>query len=385
MICKYFNIAITKFTTLRHIVVSFFLSIVSVILFFGCEEIIEFDATNKGGDLVIFGRITDSSDGNRVTVSITAPFDRPPIPVQFAEVIIYDEDGNSERFNETDIAGTYKSGNFILDRSPGKAFYLEVCTPNGKKYRSIREKMPESVAKDSVYFNVETESFITRNAVEVEETTINVFLDSDIERIDNEPVFLRWEVQEVYSVQEVMLPTSKFPLWRWNTCYITNPVDAQKFFLFDGSSLRNDKITELRIAKRPLDGSFAANHYFNVIQYSLSFESFDYWRKVSQLTDRVGSIFDSPPATLPSNIRNLEDSDEIVFGHFEVAKSVTSRFLVTKNDIPVDFDATCVLPPEINTVPFNCFSCLEDIFALRRECLNCLILKNSSPIRPDYF
>lgn len=362
-----------------------YIMLISVFLTSACEEIIEFDTENKGGDIVIFGRITDGLEGNQVTVSITSPFDRPPIPIEFAEVTIYDEEGNSEDFQETLKPGVYEPRNLTLERRPGKFYFLEVCTPNGRKYRSQIEQMPQKASRDSAYFNVEINRFTTDLNFEVEEVIINVLLDSDIDRETGQQAYLRWEVEEVYSLQEVILPPRKFPLWGWKTCYIINPVDAQKFFLFDGNNLQNDELIGVSLAERPLDETFAANHYFNIIGYSLSFESFDYWRKVSQLTNRVGSIFDAPPATLPSNINNPENLNELIYGHFEVVISDTSRILVTKNDIPVVFDSPCVVPPEIDDIPFNCFSCLDDIFALKQECLNCLVLKNSSLIRPDYF
>lgn len=362
-----------------------YLLLMCVLSIGACEEIIEFDTENKGGDIVIFGRMTDDVEGNQVTVGITSPFDRPPIPIEFADVILYDEEGNSEVFQETLEPGVYEPQTLTLERRVGKSYYLEVCTPNGNKYRSVTEKMPKSVSRDSAYFNVETIRFNTDESFEVEETVINVLLDADIDREAGQQVFLRWEVEEVYSLQEVLLPPSKFPLWGWKTCYVINPVDAQKFFLFDGNDLQNNQLNGVSLAERSLDETFAANHYFNVIGYSLNFESFDYWNKVSQLTNRVGSIFDAPPATLPSNISNVEDLNEVIYGHFEVVTSDTSRILVTKNDIPVVFDSPCVVPPEINDIPINCFSCLDSIFALKQECLNCLILKNSSLVRPDYF
>ncbi|MEL6562001.1 MAG: DUF4249 family protein [Bacteroidota bacterium] len=362
-----------------------FVLLLITIMVTGCEEIIEFETQNKGGDIVIFGRMTDGLAGNQINVSITSPFDKPPVPIEFAEVVVFDEAGNREIYHETTKPGVYEPRNLTLERREGKSYFLEVCTPNGRKYRSAIEAMPGKVSNDSAYYNVVTNRFFTDENFEVEETIIDVFLDADIERVSGESVFLRWEVEEVYSLQEALLPPSKFPLWMWKTCYVINPVDAQKFFLFDGNDLQNDALRGINLAKRPLDETFAANHYFNIIGYSLSFESFDYWSKVSQLTDRVGSIFDAPPATLPSNISNLENPDEVVFGHFEVVASDTSRILVTKNDIPVVFDNPCIPPPEINDIPFNCFSCLQELFALRSECLNCLILKNSTTIRPDYF
>ncbi|MEL6562002.1 MAG: DUF4249 family protein [Bacteroidota bacterium] len=376
-----FKISWMKKGSLR---LSVFLLLISVLSIVACEEIIEFNTENKGGDIVIFGRMTDGLEGNRVTVSVTSPFDRPPIPIEFADVILYDEDGNNEVFQELE-PGIYEPQSLTLERTAGKSYYLEVCTPNGNKYRSVIEKMPRSVSRDSAYFNVETIRFNTDESFEVEETIINVLLDADIDRDAGQQVFLRWEVEEVYSLQEVMLPPRKFPLWGWKTCYVINPVDAQKFFLFNGNDFQNNQLKGISLAERPLDETFAANHYFNVIGYSLSFESFDYWNKVSQLTNRVGSIFDAPPATLPSNISNVEDLNEVIYGHFEVVTSDTSRILVTKNDIPVVFDGPCVVPPEIDEIPINCFSCLDSIFALNQECLNCLILKNSSLVRPDYF
>ena len=145
---------------------------------------------------------------------------------------------------------------------------------------------------------------------------VKILLESDIDRNVGEQIFYRWDVEEVYSFQEAQLPLSKFPFWVWKTCYINNPVNAQRFFLFDGTRLNNENIRGLEIASRPADGTFLTRHYFNVFRYSLNFESFDYWRKVSQLTERVGSVFDNPPARLPSNISNIEDSDELVFGFF---------------------------------------------------------------------
>ncbi|MGB3466622.1 MAG: DUF4249 family protein [Cyclobacteriaceae bacterium] len=139
------------------------------------------------------------------------------------------------------------------------------------------------------------------------------------------------------------------------------------------------------MASRSLDETFAGKHYFNVIRYSMNFETFDHWRNVSQLTDRVGSIFDAPPAALLSNIKNTDDPDERVLGFFEVVATDTSRFLISPGDLPVAFDPLCKLPPEIDNVPAGCFRCVQEIFSLKSECLNCLQLKNSSRVRPSYF
>ena len=357
--------------------------IFAVFLITSCEEIIEFDTENDGGDLVVFGRFTNQLENNVVSVGITAPFDGPVIPIRFAEVVVKDENGNREIYAETSEEGVYKPRSLTLPITPGEKYFLEVCTPNGRMYRSELQTMPSDSGQDSTYFDLEEESFITSRGQEINQLMVKILLDSDIDRSTIQQPFYRWDVEEVYSFQEAQLPLSKFPFWTWKTCYITNPVDAQRFFLFDGTRLNNDNIRGLEIASRPADGTFLTRHYFNVFRYSLNFESFDYWRKVSQLTERVGSVFDNPPARLPSNILNVENSDEVVFGFFEVSAVSTSRVLVSRNDIPFLIEAPCAIPPEVNTIPVGCFNCLRGL--IEEECLNCLILKNSSTVRPDYF
>lgn len=357
--------------------------LMSLLLIGGCEDIIQFETENTGRDLIIFGRFTNVSEHDEVKVSITTPFDGPSIPIRFAEVVVKDTSGNSEVYSETNEVGVYKPTDATLERIPGKQYFLEVCTPNRKMYRSEIQSMPEITGKDSVYFGLEEELQITNRGQEVSQLTVKIFLDSEINRSGNGPVYYRWDVEEVYSFQEAQLLLTKFPFWRWKTCFITNPVDAQKFFLFDESRLQNDDINRLEMASRPADGTYLTRHYFNVTRYSLGFDSFDYWRKVSQLTDRVGSIFDNPSATLESNIVNTEDSDEVVFGFFEVGSAEVSRVLVTRNDIPFLFEQNCALSAEINNVPVNCFSCLNGL--VNAECLDCLKIKNSTTERPDYF
>ena len=89
----------------------------------GCEEIIEFETQNKGGDIVIFGRMTDGLAGNQVNVSITSPFDKPPVPIEFAEVVVFDEAGNREIYHETTKPGVYEPRNLTLERSEGKSYF----------------------------------------------------------------------------------------------------------------------------------------------------------------------------------------------------------------------------------------------------------------------
>ena len=141
-------------------------------------------------------------------------------------------------------------------------------------------------------------------------------------------------------------------------------------------------------ATRPIDRSFGVKHYFNLIQSAINKETFDYWSRVNSLTTRQGSIFDTPPAPIPGNIKS-EDPNEQVFGFFEVADVDTTRMFLTNNDILVWWDDPCELNgPEwlpVFSVPFECVPCLIEERIVEETCIYCSRLPNSSLRRPVYF
>ena len=61
-----------------------------------CSEVINLDTDQKGGELVIFGRISNSHLGNYVEVTRTNSAGQAPEPILNAVVRVYDEDGGSQ-------------------------------------------------------------------------------------------------------------------------------------------------------------------------------------------------------------------------------------------------------------------------------------------------
>lgn len=70
--------------------------ILLVLVIISCNEPIDLNVDTRGGELVIFGRISNSHVGNYVEITRTAIYEGAPEPVEGAEVKIYDEDGNME-------------------------------------------------------------------------------------------------------------------------------------------------------------------------------------------------------------------------------------------------------------------------------------------------
>ena len=76
--------------------------------------------------------------------------------------------------------------------------------------------------------------------------------------------------------------------------------------------------------------------YANEIeQYSINQDVYDYYLAIARLNQQTGTLFDSLPYEISSNIANPEDPDELVIGFFETASINRSIFTIRGNEHPV--------------------------------------------------
>ena len=72
---------------------------------------------------------------------------------------------------------------------------------------------------------------------------------------------------------------------------------------------------------------------------------------------------------------NVDDAEEEVLGYFEVASGSVIRFVTFRSDIPFEQALECQYDPGLGFNPNN----------YRDYCINCLLIRNSTLIRPDFF
>jgi hypothetical protein len=156
-------------------------------------------------------------------------------------------------------------------------------------------------------------------------------------------------------------------------CFVTQAAEPQNITLFNGSEIISNTIGEQLIVTRLLDHSFHTRHYFTVYQSSHTPEAFDYWRKVNIVANQVGSIFDSPPAEVKSNLFNTGDPSELVSGYFQAVNQSYQRFYLVPNQLPHLLTAYCEYSPA------------RPIESYTSECLDCITARNSSYVRPEWF
>lgn len=343
--------------------------ILCTLVLVGCIEPFDTGLQKQGGTLVITGRITNSEGPHYVYINRTTIEDRIANPEGGAQVVIFDEFDNTFPLFE-ELPGSYILPIGALNPFPGRAYGVAIVLANGSRYTSTLDRMPANNVRDSVYYKFVTIEETSPEGIAVGINYFETYIDSEIPETAN-AVFIRWEVQEAYQFFPVDLPDpfDQQPL----PCYFTGYPDPQRINLFSNREFAAGNFNNRLVARRGIDEAFQSRYFTNVHQYSLSFGAYSYWSNISSNLSLVGGIFDVPPALVRSNIRNLDDPDEVVYGYFEAALEKISRVSVTDFDVPFNFDARCAYDPRLTRI--------EQYEPL---CQDCQISNRSVP-RPLYF
>ena len=358
----------------------------------------------KTGTLVINAHITDKLGHQVIEVSRSVTLLYPsadPVSGGFVELIR--EDGEFKEFPE-ESPGYYGCD---LDESflqSGHSYMIHVITPNGFEYESGFDRLRPVPEIDSIYYEVQSISYQSESDFT---EGIRFFIDF----IFNDEAFeyIRWEVIETYEFHN---PDMEAFIWdvdfryyqlpdtsNYRVCYITNKL----------SEIHSMALGYLDFGiyiKKPF--AFVPNiqqeqklkHKYSVLirQYSLGEEAFHYWNEMKKTSQEQGFLFDRQPALLKSNIRNVNDEDEIILGFFSMAGTDEQRAFAEK---PEGLDLS-LLPqychPSIRgprgpvtreDLPIYYARVWSEGVSLRSEvnhhCVDCREYKNSSHIMPDFW
>ena len=185
-------------------------------------------------------------------------------------------------------------------------------------------------------------------------------------------------------------------------------VPNQTCWISDNSNSINIKSTaafnETRISQFPIN--FISNetdrlkvkYSILVNQYSINEDEYNYWEKTQNVAVQVGGLYDIIPASVPSNIRCIENPEEKVLGYFSVSAKSSKRIFI-RDDFAgiIDPYANCVTDtvtsdnfPGLNinkwillahVCSFPCIPWYE--ITTHRECTDCTI--RGTNLEPDFW
>ena len=320
-----------------------------LVLTVSCVEKLDFVGETTEGQLIIYGVFTTVNERQVVNVSRTALSGLAPRGIPNARVTLVSQSGGRSPYSslgngEYELKGIWATG--------GNSYALEVVV-DGKVYQSKFEKVPELDAEDKLSFAFDSEPFRT----EKPEFVFKVFSETRLPDT-KDPIYLRWTVEETYLWPLAWLRGTGIPPPQPPPCFISDMIEPNRINLFDGSGTSTRNSTFL-MGRRSVDNSFQYPFFVTVTQYSINREAYNYWEKIKIVISNQGSLFDIPPAPVFGNIFNVKDSEEIVLGYFEVAKTKITRIYTTNADVPFYLLDPCQFIPSTpdDAYPAECRSC----------------------------
>jgi hypothetical protein len=337
-----------------------------LILQTACVDEISFDSDVNAGLLVVEGSIHNGPPPYYLRLGQTSAEQNVPVPLENADIVLYDSEGNSERFVD-DSKGVYKLHGEIIQGTNGKYYHVEIELPDGRTFHSIPEKIPDQTASGAVRavparIQEETASGGMRWV-----NVVHVFAETDFPESQEEQYY-KTQVEGVYMFREEFPASSLAPPPQ--VCYVTEYPEPQRINLI---SLQPDTPAafpeRLITVKRIRGHEFFYRYYFNLVFYSISERRFRYWEQTNTLINQSGTIFDIAPAIINGNVINTDSSQENALGYFQAAATDTVRTFLTRSDFRFG-----VIDP-----------CAPNNPVRHSGCSNCTSIENSTLDRPSYF
>ncbi|MEM1328081.1 MAG: DUF4249 domain-containing protein [Bacteroidota bacterium] len=337
-----------------------------------CLEKIDFDTDFPDNLLVVDGTFTDTDEVDQVRLSFAIDYGNQTLaPIQNAQLTLYDDKGNSEELVEVGD-GDYQFVKARLSGRVGTSYHLEILLNDGRLYRSEPEILRAAPPIDSFLYTVRPFERTNDFGRIINEVDFQLSVQTDINS-EQQTSFLRWDVEHVYAFQQPYL--YYIPFSSSAVCYVTEELNAQAISIFDGRNFAENATIREQVASKEMDYTFAYAQSYRVSQYAMSERAYTYCSQIDQISNRVGNIFDVPPAPVRGNIKSVNDPEETVLGFFNVSGVSRSTLFLTPGDTQEFYQ-----PIQFCAGTFN-----NSRDQLPQPCYGCLVIQGSSLERPFYW
>ncbi|MEO0552482.1 MAG: hypothetical protein AAF149_04750 [Bacteroidota bacterium] len=137
----------------------------------------------------------------RVSIYRTAEVENRRNPIFFADVKLMDNEGNIGCFVPAED-GIYLFDRTSIDLVPGKQYHISIELLSGEVYESIPQVMSENYAISESRGELVKRTRVSQQNVDVVENVVRVNTETEIVQVEQDPVYLRWELREIYEFTE---------------------------------------------------------------------------------------------------------------------------------------------------------------------------------------
>lgn len=104
--------------------------------------------------------------------------------------------------------------------------------------------------------------------------------------------------------------------------------------VYSTNYLDEDIVSNFTLTKIPLNSLKLTSRYSTLVrQQVLTQEAYQYWKKLKETSESLGTLFDPLPAAVKGNIRSVTDPDENVIGFFSVGSVSEKRIYINSSEV----------------------------------------------------
>jgi len=312
-----------------------FLYILILIFMVACVSPYYPNITKYENLLVVDGQLTNLPGPYTVKLSRTFKYSgdnealgagvQPAVQVTGAQVTIIDNTGLEVKLKEIS-SGEYSTVDTTFCGVPGKSYKLQIKT-NDLVYESDFETLKTPTPIDKVYWEYKPQDNDGPKRVQI-------FLNTHDST--NNTRYYAWEYEETWKFQVPLDDTDK-P--EWKLCYKSN----SSFFLNLGTTNeRNSDIIDRQVLQSIDENTnrLFIRYTIQAKQYSLTEQTYNYFKDLITLNQNQGSLYDVAPYSLVSNVKNINNKDVPVLGYFVVAGVSEKRIFIDRSELPQEFNPT---------------------------------------------
>lgn len=265
----------------------YILFLFTVLLTWGCQDVIEIETDETTRALNVYGSISDTT-GTEVVLSITTSYfeqgSNPPI--NDAQVFLFEDSISVGQLNATGLNGRY-----TLDYrgSLDKQYHIEILLPETYNLPQNWASTPETLSR--VF---EPDSFSWRF---LDRTTFPAAFD-----------------EGYYSLLYFKEPDGvgdNYRIRRW----LNDSLFTQEFFIFDDANFDGAQFGG-QFPGVSIYGPMEEGDSMRIEISSLPRGFFEYLTLVNEQVFQVGGPFDPPPSPIVGNIYNVDDPSQYGYGYF---------------------------------------------------------------------
>lgn len=342
------------------------LPVLAGILLFGssCIDEIDFGVPQPMPVPTIQGQLT-LGDPSRVEVLVETIFETNsslPRPQVSARVKLLDDQGGEislEHAGNGLFTADIPVGSPDIDIRVGGRYQIEVRLPDQRIFQSEPDEIYPVPQADDLSVRPSSRTELSEAGVPQTIPTLQYAITTPLVPAgEAEKARLRWIHEGTYAFTDTPDDPDVSP----KTCYAQSRPGQLEVYVIDGTAVGVDVLSEYDLLAVEPNSNYAEGNVMTVYQQSLSPASFRYFTNVEDLVTRTGNMFESIPASAPSNIFNTADAEDLVLGWFYATAQDTIRRYVSPEQAGSPTPA-CPAPPSMspNPPPNRCDNCLLQV------------------------